>query len=94
MILFFFSLKRIFELIVILLISFLIFSIQFGGLPHGEWVALNLYPAIGGLLTWVIFNIILFWTKKNDTKDFKYYFCFILFVVPSIMMILFLLKKM
>ncbi|OXA74676.1 hypothetical protein B0A65_23030 [Flavobacterium frigidimaris] len=90
---YFFSSKKILEFSIILIFSFWIFSIQFGGLPSGEWLALNVFPIIAGLLTWIIFNIILLIIKNNSQK-IKYLFCFIVTVIPTIIIILFLLKKM
>lgn len=63
--------ESISELLISLLISFLIFVFDFGGIPHGEWFALNIYPFLAGVGLWILIRVITVFVKPKN--KFIYY---------------------
>lgn len=82
--------KKIIELIINLLISFGIFCYDFGGVPTGDWIGLNIIPLFAGLLAWLVFEIGGFLLNINKVN---YYISLLMSISLSIIFI-YILKKM
>lgn len=83
--------RSLLELLIILIISFMLFILYFGGFPYGEWIALNTYPFIAGIISWIIVKIIAYIFKIKNTLKYNLF----MFLVSILLCIFFMyiLKK-
>lgn len=79
------------ELLIILIISFMLFILYFGGFPYGEWIAINIYPFIAGITSWIIVKIIAFIFKIKITLKYNL-FMFLVNVLLCMVFIYILIK--
>lgn len=83
--------KSLLELLIILIISFMLFFLYFGGFPYGEWIALNIYPFMAGLSSWMFVKIIIHTFK---IKNLKYNLFIFLVIVLLCIFFMYILKKL
>jgi len=84
--------KKICELFIFEIISFVLFRFEFGGLPSGEWIGLNILPLIAGIFSWITFQVIV--SLKLNTNKVKEISFLILTCFLLCKLFLFLLKKL
>lgn len=84
--------RNLLELLIILIISFMLFFLYFGGFPYGEWIALNMYPFMAGISSWIIVKIIMYTFKIKNTLKYNLF----IFSVNVLLCIFFMysLKKL
>lgn len=75
--LYLFSIKSFFELLIIIIFAFIIFCSSFGGIPTGEWIALNIFPLISGILSWLTTKVIFYYVLIKNRMVFYYLLLFI-----------------
>lgn len=84
--------KSLLELLIILIISFMLFFLYFGGFPYGEWIALNIYPFMAGLSSWMFVKIIIHTFKIRNLL--KYNLFIFLVIVLLCIFFMYILKKL
>lgn len=84
--------RNLLQLLIILIISFMLFMLYLGGFPSGEWIALNLYPIMAGISSWIIVQLIAFIFKIKITL--KYHLLMFLGNILLSMVFIYILIKL
>lgn len=66
--------------------------LYFGGFPYGEWIALNIYPFMAGLSSWMFVKIIIHTFKIKNLL--KYNLFIFLVIVLLCIFFMYILKKL
>jgi len=78
--------RSLLELLIILIISFMLFFLYFGGFPYGGWIALNIYPFMAGISSWIIVKLIMYTFKIKNTLKYNLF----IFLVSVLLCIFFM----